>query len=331
MSTPSDAVFGPVLDLARLKRTVSPKQIAERGGPPVEEVVAVIRAFGFPAEEPDRPFFTEEEAKVFVALAELGELWPAEVRLQVSRVYGQALARIAETETYLFRSWTERTARAGAKDPTEAVMEVRRVLERLLPLADPMLLGVHRRWVEYELSQMAVGAAEQRAGEGDVPGAVEVSFLFCDIVDFVAFAEERGDAEAVEAVARFGDLVYEQRGEHGHVIKGLGDGWMLAYSEPADAVDAALRIMWLGRERELPPIHASVNCGEAVHRDGDWFGRSVNLAARMLSWARAGELLATEGVAERTAERPWERLGPRQVRGRREPVTACRLRVAPAR
>jgi adenylate cyclase len=330
VSEREDPVFGPVLDVARLERTVSPQEIADRGGPPVEEVVAIIRAFGFPAEEPDRPFFTEQEAQVFIALAEAGDLWPMEIQLQASRVYGQALARIAETETYLFRSWTERTARAAATDPTEAVLEVRRALERLLPLADPMLLGVHRRWVEYELSQMAVRAAEQQAGERDVPGAVDVSFLFCDIVDFVAFAEERGDAAAVEAVSRFGDLVYEERGEHGHVVKGLGDGWMLVYPEPAEAVDAALRILRLAEERELPPIHASVNCGEAVHRDGDWFGRSVNLTARMLSWAGAGELLATKDVAERAADRQWRKLRPRRVRGRREPVTAYRLSVGPS-
>jgi adenylate cyclase len=189
-----------------------------------------------------------------------------------------------------------------------------------------MLVGIHRRWVEWELSQLAVDALEQNAGPADLPGATEVSLLFCDLCEFVAYAEEHGDAAAVDAVERFGEVVFDARGERGHVVKGLGDGWMLVFPAPADAVATAERIFMRGAALGIPPIHASVNHGEAVHRDGDWFGREVNLAARLLTWAGEGELLATEQVVTAVPDRAWQRVRRRRVRGVRHPVTAYCVR-----
>jgi adenylate cyclase len=83
--------------------------------------------------------------------------------------------------------------------------------------------------------------------------------------------------------------------------------------------------------RRMPPqfgpsLHASVHCGPAVFRGGDYYGRTVNLAARLLPLAGTGELLATRAVADETAGRfSWQPRVTTQIRGIREPVEIHRL------
>jgi hypothetical protein len=96
---------------------------------------------------------------------------------------------------------------------------VRGAFERLVPLADPLILGVHRRWIEHELGQRAITVAEQTARPAQLPGSVEVTFLFCDLKDFTAYAETRGDAAAIIAIDRFFDVVTRERGDGGQLVK----------------------------------------------------------------------------------------------------------------
>ncbi len=142
---------------------------------------------------------------------------------------------------------------------------------------------------------------------------------------FTAYADARGDAAALEVIERFGEAVDEYRGEHGTFVKRLGDGYMLAYPEAPEAVPAALRIAAAMRNVDGIEIHAGIHHGVAVFRDGDYFGRAVNLAARLLGAAGAGEILATEDVASSTAEYPWRNRGLRHLRGFAKPVDVYAL------
>jgi len=318
--------FESVLLADRVRRTVSAAEIERRGGMPVGETVAIWEAFGFPAPRPDAPTFTEEEAAAFVEITRAGELWPPDLRRQVSRVYALALAQIARAEVHGFREHTMAHVHERADDPREELSLLRTALERLLPLADPLLLGVHRRWVEYELAQAAVGEAEQRSGSRPLPGATEVSFLFCDLKDFTAYVERAGDARAIQAIDRFFECVEHERGEAGQVVKALGDGVMLAYEDPAEAVDAGARILRAMRADDLPGVHASVHHGRVIARHGDYFGGAVNLAARLLGLGDRDELIATEPVVAACGDRlRWESLGHREIRGLGHPIGVYRL------
>jgi adenylate cyclase len=323
-----DAIFDAVLDPARTERTVSPSQIEADGGLRVAETQLIALAFGLRAPEPDEPYFTPEEAAVLQRFGELREIWPPEVYLQVVRVYGQALAHIAQTEVHAFRLYVEPRLRAASGGVLRALPAVHAAFGQLLPLADPMLLGIHRRGVEHELAQAAVREAELRTPEGVLPGAVEVTLVFCDLKDFTAYADLHGDVAAVEAIERFAVTVTAERGEKGHVLKTLGDGYMLSYPEPAAAVAACVRIIEQMRSDDTPGVHASVHHGVALYREGDYFGKAVNLAARLLGQAGRGELVASEAVARATEGRfDWEHLGSRRIRGVSEPVDAYRLRI----
>jgi adenylate cyclase len=319
-----DAIYEEVLDPEREARTVSPREVEARGGLTVADTQAVLRALGLPAPAADDAYFTPAEAEVFVELDRLSDLWPTDVRLEVSRVYGRALTRVAQTEVHAFRARAEPLLREITSSPLDALAAVRQAFGWLLPLGDPILLGVHRRKVEHELTQAVVWEVESEA-ERPVPGSREVSLLFCDLTGFTTYADAYGDAAAIEVIERFADRVDTLRGERSRFVKRLGDGYMLAYPEPQEAVAAALRIGASMREVEAVGIHAGVHHGMAVFRDGDYFGRAVNLAARLLAAARNGELLASRDVAVSAPEHPWRHHGATRLRGFAEPLDVYAL------
>ena len=85
---------------------------------------------------------------------------------------------------------------------------------------------------------------------------------------------------------------------HGVPVKWLGDGVMIHYREPAGAVLSALRLVAELPEAGLPPVHVGVAAGPVVVQGGDYFGRTVNLAARLAAHAQAGQVLVSQSVAE---------------------------------
>jgi adenylate cyclase len=320
-----DRIFEPLLESERVARTVTPRDIEAAGGMTAVEVVELVGAFGLTAPAPDDPWFTPAEADVVIALSQLREVWPRDVYLQAARVYGHALSEIAENEVHLFRYDVEQRLRADSSDPAEAIPRVRAAFERLLPLADPMIVAVHRRWIEHELAQAAVREAELRSPGSLLPGAQQVSFLFCDLKDFTAYADTNGDAAAIEAIGEFSGIVHEEQGG-GRVVKGIGDAYMLVYARPEPAVVAGARIVRRMHAVGPPFVHASVHHGVAVYREGDYFGRAVNLAARLLGLSGDDELVVTSPVVEACGDRQrWRPRGAIDVRGMSAPVDVYTL------
>jgi adenylate cyclase len=165
---------------------------------------------------------------------------------------------------------------------------------------------------------------ETEAG-APVPGTVEVSLLFCDLRHFTSYSNRHGDTAALMVLERLGTAVEESLGEAGRLVKALGDGYMLAYPDPDSAVASALAVGEAMGEHEDPTLHAGLHHGRAVFRDGDYSGRAVNLAARLLSIAQADELLATAGVVEGSPDRPWVSRGERTLFGFHRPIDVFAL------
>ena len=322
----ADAIFDAVLDPERARRTVSPRGIEARGGPPADEVGLIMQAAGLPAPGRDELAFTEEEAQMFVEVGAVRELWPPELTLQIARVSGRALGRIAHTQVQLFRHHVEPRLRAQSGDSVAALPQAHAAFEQLLPLAAPFLVALHRRLFERELADVAVREAEARTGTAVLPGAVEITILFCDLKDFTAYADRQGDDAAVEAIERFAQGVTAETAPGGRIVKGLGDGYMLAFPEPVAAVRTAWRVIEGHRDTDAPGVHASVHRGVAVVRDGDYFGTVVNVAARILGAAGRDHVIATSAVAQATAgDFSWEDAGASYVRGVKGTVELCRL------
>lgn len=178
---PEDAIFESVLLPEIADRTVSANDVVARGGPPLVQIEGFWDAFGLPIDDPDEPRFSEEEAEIFLRLNEMQDVWPPEVGLQVARVYGRLLARIAQTEIQVFREYVQPRLRSDG-DPVAAMLATRDAFAQLLPTTGPLLLGVHRRWVGLGDGYMLVYAdgatalevgrrviAAMRASDADLP------------------------------------------------------------------------------------------------------------------------------------------------------------------
>lgn len=307
-------------------RYVTPAEIEEREGMPVAQIQELTVAMGLPSPDPGDPSFTPEEAQALGQLWRHREVWPFEFAVQIARLYGRLLARIAQASVHQWSVVAQPRTRAVEPDESQQAVAAARAFDDLLVTADTFLTGLHRRWIEREAAQIAVRAAEAQASTELVGGLVDVSILFCDLKDFTAFADRHGDTAAIGMIEEFTATVTEQRGEEARLSKLLGDGFMLVYPEPAAAVQATTRIMAAMRSADRPAIHASLHHGAAAPWQGDYFGTAVNVAARLLAFADQDELLATAPVVELCSGFTWDSVGPQRMRGVSEAIEVFKLR-----
>lgn len=156
------------------------------------------------------------------------------------------------------------------------------------------------------------------------PGTVERTFLFADLVGFTALAEADGDAAAASAAEHLRWAARRALRGDAALVKGLGDGVMIAASTPAAALATAVALRDLvDAEPGVPPVAVGLHRGKAVEVAGDYFGSAVNLAARLVEEAGPGQILCTESVAgTRAGAAPF---GSTTIRGVRDPVVLYEL------
>jgi adenylate cyclase len=124
------------------------------------------------------------------------------------------------------------------------------------------------------------------------------TFLFADLVGFTALAELEGDHRALEVVLALQRRVRDMLEEHSaEQVKAIGDGLMLRCTEPRAAVLLGLRLVGeLDGENGVPPVRVGIHTGPAIANEGDWYGRTVNVAARLCSVAPGGEVMVSEST-----------------------------------
>ncbi|MEE9286423.1 MAG: AAA family ATPase [Dehalococcoidia bacterium] len=131
-----------------------------------------------------------------------------------------------------------------------------------------------------------------------------VTVLITDVVGSTDLATSRGDEAAQEILRAQRELVREQIEEHsGHEVKGLGDGFMVAFATARKAVACAVGIQRaLEEHSRLQPsdkqvrVRIGINTGEVIREEGDLFGEAVNAAARITAKAKGGQILISETV-----------------------------------
>ena len=151
------------------------------------------------------------------------------------------------------------------------------------------------------------------------------TFLFADLAGFTALTEAHGDEDAAELAADYFEAVRALLSEHQtEEIKVIGDELMLRCSDAAGAVELSLAIVHdVGAQHGFPSVRAGLNTGPAVERQGDWFGATVNVAARIADLARGGEILlseATKNAAGDVSGVEFRERGRRELKNVHEPV-----------
>jgi adenylate cyclase len=156
---------------------------------------------------------------------------------------------------------------------------------------------------------------------------------FVDLAGFSAIADVYGDASAIAILERFEELVREALGGLGPPIKWMGDEAMLGFPDPATALEVLGRLLPACRsEPRLPLTRTGLNHGPVLRRANDLFGSTVNVAARVAALASAGQLLATEPVADVAAKSGIvvRDIGKVALRSIADPVPLYTIELAPA-
>jgi adenylate cyclase len=135
-------------------------------------------------------------------------------------------------------------------------------------------------------------------------GEAQHTFLFADLAGFTALTEAHGDRQAADVAAEFSAAVRRLLSAHAaEEVKTIGDALMIRGRDPAAAIRLGLGIVDdVGRQHGFPAVRVGMNTGQALERDGDWFGATVNIAARVSGLASAGEVLLTEATKAAAGE-----------------------------
>jgi adenylate cyclase len=244
-----------------------------------------------------------------------------------TRYFGDSIGRTADAQiAFLYQRVVDPLLASGV--PLRDVVELLNPLtaDIIRPGIQALMSWLNRRLVDARNMQMLVQLVEsalERSGI-EVPTTRDApAVVFVDLSGYTRRTEEMGDAEAAEVATAFSQLVRTETTRNGgRVVKFLGDGVMLHFANPVDGVRCARDLVVALAEAGLPPARAGIDIGTLVSRDGDFFGRTVNIAARIADYARPGELLVSSATAEAVSGSFTLRsIGPVALKGVAEEVS----------
>jgi adenylate cyclase len=245
---------------------------------------------------------------------------PLVAMLQLIRVYGQAMAQVADAEVRLFHLYVHEPLMRSGTTGMEVAEEMMDLSKGLLPLSSPVMDQVHQRYLHHFIEQDVVGHMEfDLDGEAVDLGRMRVAIAFADLAGYTRLTEEEGDLQAVDAVERFVEAVATTLPDSARVIKTIGDEVMIVGSDPSSLTDWAVGFQRLVNEPPLPRI--GIHAGDALYRDGDYYGRDVNIASRVAARAAGGEVLVTRPVALQGGPHlEFQRIAEVRLKGFTEPT-----------
>jgi adenylate cyclase len=302
-------------------------EVAEQMGVPFASLERTYVAFGLPRPAPDEHVREEDLAVITIVPLLFGAGVEEGDVLRLARVWGDSVRRVAQYLPHYFHTAIEEQyRRRGLGDNAAYEAAFREVGVRAGRSGEDLLGWLFRRHSEVFMTEHQfehVEAALEDAGvRPRTPRRLEAA-VFADLSGYTQLTEELGDEAAAEMSLTLAQLVSEVAARHGgSVVKLLGDGVYLHFRDPGDAVRASLEIVASTASRGLPPAHVGVNAGPMLYDEGDYFGRTVNIAARIGAHAQAGQVYIGEALAANVVEEGFRLLevGNVDLKGIARPV-----------
>jgi adenylate cyclase len=299
---------------------------AARIGVPIDQLVLVREAMGFAA-----PAAGDRLRQGELAVLALLEFWqrkefrPDAVR-QALRSYGRAMRLVAETSANAFRSEILGPLYAAGYS-FEEIGEMTADLDpEYTTVHDAALLAIlhgqeSHAWMRniFEGFEDALDSAGLRRREEHPP-----AICFLDLSDYTRITDESGDRTAADLADQLERLVGEIANRHtGRIVKLLGDGVMFHFRDPGPAAVAAVEMVEAARKSGLPPAHVGIHAGPVLFESGDYFGRTVNTAARIADYARRGEVIVSQELVDAAGSvaLAFDPIGPVELKGLATAVT----------
>jgi adenylate cyclase len=282
---------------------------------PLQLLLAVHEAIGFAASGPGDRVGNDDVVMADLIRTLLGIGASEEEVRRLFRLYADNLRRLATAEADLYLAEVERRWRvAGVAEP-ELMRYGAEAGGRLMRPVASTLLSIYNRHRQHIWSEHSIGTAESVLERAGLYRRVSrtPAICFVDLTGYTRLTEEQGDEAAARLAGNLASLIEDISQRHqGRSIRWLGDGGMFHFREPTTAFLAALEIVEKAPVRGLPPTHIGIEVGPVIARDGDVYGRTVNVAARIAALAQAGEILTSEEAAQQveSSDIRLERVGP---------------------
>jgi class 3 adenylate cyclase len=310
-------------------------------GTPVtcDQVQAMLRAAGIPDAPADKPL-TVDQVEVLQHVVRLISLpMPPEAHYHTVRSTSEAVRRAAEVQVQVFRQYVEEPLIGSCNqgDPA-ARTQIAHIAEAAVPSVIALTNWMHRQHLQSAVLESITSDMMEavREGRGVRTRSGDPAVVFVDLVGFTALADGAGDHHAAQIAAGFEDVVIDAtRSRGGRIVKMLGDGALLLFTDGTAAVRCGLEVIQSIHRAGLPRARVGVHRGPVVVHAGDVFGLTVNVAARINEYARPREVLISAAVAPDGIEGvELEEIGEVSLKGVTRPTVLLRARertAAPTR
>lgn len=268
------------------------KEAAKKSGIKLDVAEQIWLSLGLSVQTTNRVTSGDVEA-----LRRIGQVLDAGVPLgallQVIRVAAKSFADIADAEARLVRMFVHEPLLQDGADSEEISEVMGTMIQAVLPHMSPLFEYMHTRFLQQYTEQVQIENVQGTPARGNpTDGKLNVTICFVDIAGFTRYTETAGVEKAFEQADQLRQHIETTLPDSARLIKLTGDGAMIVGSEPSELVRWAVELA--AEEEKIFDLRIGMDFGEALYRDGDYFGGSINMAARVLNRADANEALATE-------------------------------------
>ena len=303
-------------------------EVADSSGLEPAFLARLLQALGAPIPEEDERVYSDDD----VEAAKRAKLFldaglPKEGVLETSRLIGISMANLADANVDLVGEvFTE-----PGVDERELALRYAAAAKTMAPLLGDTLLHAYRIHLREGIRQAVITEAELAAGR--ISGSNEITIAFADLVGFTRLGESLEIEQIGDLTGRLFELASDAARPPVRLVKMIGDAAMFASLESEAVLDAVLGLVQAAGTDEIPPLKVGVARGQALGRGGDWYGRPVNLAARITSFARPDSVLVDQSTKDSLESADGDRFafsfaGKRRFKGIEGEVPVYRVRNA---
>jgi adenylate cyclase len=269
------------------------QEIAAGAGLEYDFLVRLMRALGAPIPADEERVYGEadlEAAKRAKLFLDAG--LPEDGVLDTSRIIGISMANLADAN----RDLVGEVFTVPGVDERELAQRYAAAAQTMSPLLGETLLHAYRIHLREAIRQAVISEAE--LAEGRLSGSDEVTIAFADLVGFTRLGESLEIEQIGELTGRLFQLASEAASPPVRLVKMIGDAAMFSSRDTVPLLDAVVGLVDAAGNEELPSLRAGVAHGQALSRGGDWYGRPVNLAARITGFARPDTVVVAQDVKD---------------------------------
>ena len=306
------------------------REFAEEHEIPLALLQRIQEAMGFAAPGPDDRVPRDDAVLAELAriVLDMGASDDAVQRL--FRVYADNLRRLAMGEADLYLEEMEGSWVGSGAVESELILRGAELGRRMAGPVERTIRAIYERQSQHIWTGYGVQRAEMALERAGLLERAESTPAICfvDMTGFTRLTEERGDQESARLATSLAAVVNDvSRAHGGRAIRWLGDGGLFYFEDVGAAFAAALVMSERAPDAGLPPTHIGIQAGPVVLRDGDVYGRTVNIASRIADQAEAGEVLTSQETMEQVGDDgvSFERARSVELKGIADPVTLYRV------